>query len=281
MPETTKKSFAAKLSNFVETLNKYVSTVDGQWTVKGFIDIYRQIYTISSDTKIVSKLLEIHLFPQLLKFAEDNGYELITAEKQNYYPDITLVQHGEHHKFALDFKTTYRTLENPEFCNGFTLGSHGSYFIDRNKSKNIQFPYNEYTGHFCLGIIYSRISSTSVDETTTFTLAQLESIPSVISDLQFFAAEKWTIASDKSGSGNTANIGSINKIADVLSGNGMFRMLGEEWFDDYWMNYGKITVQDETGKTMQIKNLHDFVAYRGGDTNLIVPKSTRRKISEK
>lgn len=281
MPATDKKLFATKLSNFVETLNKYVSTVDGQWTVKGFIDIYRQIYTISSDTKIVSKLLEIHLFPQLLKFAKDNGYELITAEKQNYYPDITLVQHGENHKFALDFKTTYRTLENPEFCNGFTLGSHGGYFIDRNKSKNIQFPYNEYTGHFCLGIIYSRISSTSVDETKTFTLAQLESIPSVISDLQFFAAEKWTIASDKSGSGNTANIGSINKIADILSGNGMFSLLGEEWFDDYWMNYGKITVQDETGETRQIKNLHDFVTYRGGDIDLIVPKSTRRKINEK
>ncbi len=23
----------------------------------------------------------------------------------------------------------------------------------------------------------------------------------------------------------------------------MFSNLGEEWFDDYWMNYGKITIQ--------------------------------------
>lgn len=95
--------------------------------------------------------------------------------------------------------------------------------------------------------------------------------------MQFFAEEKWRIASDRRGSGNTANIGSINKIEDILSGNGMFSMLGEEWFDDYWMNYGKITVQDDTGKTKKITNLYDFVVYRGGDTNLIIPRTRSNK----
>ena len=33
----------------------------GEWTIKGFIDIYKNIYTISSDTKIVSKILEIRI----------------------------------------------------------------------------------------------------------------------------------------------------------------------------------------------------------------------------
>ena len=281
MQETVKRVFSTKLNEFVKTLNSYVSTPDGQWTIKGFIDIYRRIYTISSDTKIVSKLLEIHLFPQLMTFAEENGYTLVPAEKQNYYPDISLVSGTEEHKFALDFKTTYRRSENPEFCNGFTLGSHGNYFIDRNSRKNIQFPYNEYAGHFCLGIIYSRTSATSVDETKSYALDQLDSIPSVITDFQFFAAEKWRIASDRSGSGNTANIGSIDKITDLLSGNGMFRLLGEKWFDDYWMNYGKITVQDDTGKTKKITNLHDFVVYRGGDTSLIIPRASRRKVRSK
>ena len=71
--------------------------------------------------------------------------------------------------------------------------------------------------------------------------------------------------------GNTANIGSINKISDILSGRGMFSRLGEKWFDDYWMNYGKITITDDNGSTKKITNLEDFVTYRCGDTRLIVP----------
>jgi hypothetical protein len=113
MQETVKSAFSTKLNEFVKTLNSYVATPDGQWTIKGFIDVYRRIYTISTDTKIVSKLLEIHLFPRLLAFAEENGYALVTAEKQNYYPDISLVSGTDEHKFALDFKTTYRRSENP------------------------------------------------------------------------------------------------------------------------------------------------------------------------
>ncbi len=61
----------------------------------------------------------------------------------------------------------------------------------------------------------------------------------------------------------------------------MFRLLGENWFDDYWMNYGKITVQDDTGKTTKITNLHDFVVYRGGDTSLVVPRASQRKARSK
>ena len=281
MQETIKSVFSTKLNEFVKTLNSYIETADGQWSIKGFIDVYRKIYTISSDTKIVSKLLEIHLFPRLLAFAEEISYTLVPAEKQNYYPDISFVSENEKYKFALDFKTTYRLQENPEFCNGFTLGSHGNYFVDRDNRKNIQFPYGEYMGHFCLGIIYTRASATSIDETQFYEFEQLDAIPSVIRDFQFFAVEKWRIASDKRGSGNTANIGSIKKIADILSGNGMFGQLGEKWFDDYWMNYGKITVQDDTGKTKKITNLHDFVTYRGGDTSLIVPRASRRKTYSK
>jgi hypothetical protein len=90
-------------------LRSDVSTEDGQWTVKGFIDICKNVYTISSDTKIVSKILEIHLFPQILAFAQANGYKVVLAEHQNYYPDISFVaSDDESVKFAVDFKTTYR-----------------------------------------------------------------------------------------------------------------------------------------------------------------------------
>ena len=53
----------------------------------------------------------------------------------------------------------------------------------------------------------------------------------------------------------------------------MFVNLGEEWFDDYWMNFGKITILDESGKTRKITSLADFVNYRGGDISLIIPKN--------
>ena len=272
-----KQEFFHALTQFVSSLDKHVSTDDGQWNIKGFIDVYRNIYTISSDTKIISKILEIHLFPRILNFAEKIGYRIVLAEHQNYYPDISFVRaDNKQIKFAVDFKTTYRLPDYPEFCNGFTLGSHGEYFVNRSSSKNIQFPYSQYQAHFCLGIIYSRHI---VDETHTYKFEELRSISSVIKDFEFFVAEKWKIASDKSGSGNTANIGSINRIADITSGRGMFADLGEEWFDDYWMNYGKITVAEDDGKTKQIRNLKDFVAYRGGDVELIVPKA--RKIARR
>ncbi len=52
----------------------------------------------------------------------------------------------------------------------------------------------------------------------------------------------------------------------------MFSKLGEDWFDDYWMNYGKITTKIAGGKIAKITSLEDFVRYRSGDTSLIVPR---------
>ena len=277
-----KQEFFHELSQFVSSLDDHVSTDDGQWSIKGFIDVCRNIYTISSDTKIISKVLEIHLFPRILNFAQKTGYRLVLAEHQNYYPDLSFVRaDDESIKFVVDFKTTYRLGDYPEFCNGFTLGSHGEYFVNRGSSKNIQFPYGQYSGHFCLGIIYSRHANRELDDAHIYRLEELHSIASVIGNFQFFVAEKWKIASDKSGSGNTANIGSINKISDILSGRGMFSRLGEKWFDDYWMNYGKITITDGNGKTKKITNLKDFITYRGGDTRLIVPKTRKTRISNR
>ena len=273
---TSKQDFENQLKEFVKGLQEHISTKDGQWTVKGFIDVYKNIYTISSDTKIVSKILEIHLFPKILEFAKEYGYKVVLADHQNYYPDISFLKSDdEKTKFAVDFKTTYRNPDKSWLCNGFTLGSHGKYFEDRSSTKNIQFPYNSYTGHFCLGIIYDRVDGSTIDETKSYEIDQLQSIASVVRNFQFFIAQKWTIASDKSGSGNTANIGSINNIDDILNENGMFSKLGESWFDDYWMNYKKITIPDEKKGTKKITTLKDFIKYRKGDISLIEPKHNR------
>ena len=294
-----KADFKKELDKFADKLEKYVSTDKGDWTVKGFIDVYKNVYTISSDTKIVSKILEIHIFPKILQFADSIGYKIILAEKQNWYPDLTLVnKKNEKIKFAIDIKTTFRRNDKTA---GFTLGSHGGYFKERDKSKNIQFPYNQYTGHYCLGVIYTRTDVTEdLSETEIFqvedlqeeyetpnkkvgqrevtTVKHLKSITSVIKDFDFFAAEKWKIASDKQGSGNTANIGSIVDIADLKNGNGIFSQLGEEWFDEYWINHGSATMVKD-GKAVKITNLKDFLEFKG-KANLwekIVARTSKKK----
>lgn len=275
--EKIKHTFLEKLKNFASTLNDYVTTPDNQWTIKGFIDVFENIYTISNDTKIVSKILEIQLFSKFVEFAQQNDLRLVLAEKQNWYPDVSFVSKTDGNiKFSVDLKTTYRTEENSHFCNGFTLGSHGAYFTDRTSTKNIQFPYNDYLGHYCLGIIYSRTLLPENFETQVFPINDLHSIPSVIGRMTFFACEKWTIASDKGGSGNTANIGSINNIEDILAGHGTFKNLGEEWFDDYWMNFGKIIIKDDNGKTKKLTSLKEYLKYRGYNESLANPRTSKK-----
>ena len=274
---TEKEVFAQRLSEFVEGLTGHISTADGQWAVKGFIDVFKNIYTISSDTKIVSKILEIHLFPKILEFADTYKYKVVLAEHQNYYPDISFVKYNDDSvKFAVDFKTTYRNPRQPHLCNGFTLGSHGEYFENRTSKKNIQYPYNTYSGHYCLGIIYDRNINATIDETKTQGIDELHSIISVVKNFKFFVTEKWKIASDKPGSGNTANIGSIKNINHIINGLGMFSKLGEHWFDEYWMNYNKITIEDGDGVTKKINTLKQFVEYKNGDTSLIVSQNNKQ-----
>lgn len=293
-----RKQFESALHQFVRELQKYVATETGEWTVKGFIDVYKNIYTISSDTKIISKILEIHIFPEILKFAEKEGYKIILASHQNWYPDLTFVHsENEEVKFALDLKTTYRRNNKTA---GFTLGSHGAYFKEREKAKNIQFPYNQYLGHYCLGVIYTRSGLEELDETEIFQVNELEeqygsaddpigdravtkvdklrSITSVIKDFDFFAAPKWKIASDGQGSGNTANIGSIKDVEDLKAGNGVFSKLGEAWFDEYWMNYGTATMIRD-GKVVKVNSIWDFLEFKGRTDLMdkVVAKGAKRK----
>lgn len=186
-----KTVFIKQLQDFAATLTREITTHNRDWKIKGFIDIDKQVYTISSDSKIISKILEIQLFPKFKIFAQKHGYNIVLAEKQNWYPDLSFVsKKNPQIKFAIDIKTTYRLKDYNGFCNGFTLGSHGEYFRNRISTKNIQFPYADYTAHLCLGILYTRAVATNIDETTISQLSEINHIPSVIKDLVFFAEEK-------------------------------------------------------------------------------------------
>ncbi len=280
--EKEKMEFLDHLHEMAQTLTEYVSTCDGDWSIKGFIDTDKNIYTISADTKIISKILEIQLFPRLRRLADSIDYEIIPTEKQNWYPDISFIKKSNPKiKFAVDIKTTYRLEDYEDFCNGFTLGSHGEYFRNRKSTKNVQFPYGDYMAHITLGILYTRTKHTDIDETEIFNLAGLEAIQSVIKNLLFFVEEKWRISSDRSGSGNTANIGSIQYIPDILSGNGAFAKLDEEIFDEFWVNQGVLRVPDpnKAGQYKKLTRLSEFLTFKGMDTNLVNTPKPKRKIS--
>lgn len=272
-----KSIFAQQLKTFAASLAPSIAKND-EWTIRGFIDIFKNVYTISADTKVVSKILELHLFPHFLSFAKSIGYNIELATYQNWYPDLTFVNKADASiKFAVDLKTTYLDEEHSGFCNGFTLGSHGEYFIERTSRKNIQYPYCEYAGHFCLGIIYARNELDKETELKVYTINEVDSIPAVIRNFIFFAEEKWKIASDKGGSGNTANIGSIKNIEDILNGNGTFALAGEEYFDDYWANFGKIEILRADGTRKQMTSFAEYLAYRGLPAELNNRQPMRRR----
>jgi len=282
-----------KFDKSIPSLENYLTMENGDWTVKGFIDIEKNIYTISTDTKVVSKIVELMIFPLLLKFAVDNNYTLKLTAHQNYYPDLTLIDNETNKKYAIDLKSTYRI--DSDTLNGFTLGAFTGYFRNRNSTKNITFPYNKYEEHYVLGIIYTRtdlynaekfliaknqnnniskkikkelssyltentdnnweilkksaayindsnrniIDSFIISEKDIYNLDNFTDIQSVVRDFKIFFIEKWKIATDKPGSGNTKNIGSIKNINDIINGRGTFSSLenGKTVFDDYWQLY--------------------------------------------
>lgn len=120
--------FHAQLITFEEKFRQALATPDGAWVVKGFIDVHKNIYTISVDTKVISKIIELMLFPVIVEFANTFHYQFILTEHQNHYPDITFIA-ADGSKFAIDFKSTYRISE--QSVSGFTLGSFTGYFRQR------------------------------------------------------------------------------------------------------------------------------------------------------
>jgi len=144
----TANEFLKNLQTHTASFAKAVATDEGEWIVKGFIDVYQRIYTISVDTKIVSKVLELLLFPMFVEFGKKHGLKVELCPQQNFYPDLTFIHEGSGRKFAVDIKSTYR-ISSTE-VNGMTLGAFTGYFRNRESSKNTKYPYGEYAGHFVL-----------------------------------------------------------------------------------------------------------------------------------
>lgn len=95
-----KDGFREKL---IEYLNQYffdIQDSNGNWTVKVFIDIFKNIYTISLDTKVISKVLEIMLFPKIRQFAIENNFDIVLSKDQIFYTDICFINKNNGEKMA-------------------------------------------------------------------------------------------------------------------------------------------------------------------------------------
>jgi hypothetical protein len=217
------------------SLSELICDRNSNWAVKGIIDVDYNVFPMSLDTKVLSKIFEDQLTPRFQEVCQENGWTLYEAAFQNQYPDFTIDLNDEDNtRIAIDVKSTYRINDNR--LNGMTLGAYSgtSYFVNRDSTKNIRFPYSTYCSHLVLGIIYDRVEI----EQNAFQINALEDIDEMVSPVQnmaFFIQPKWAIASRRSGSGNTTNIGCTTVLDEVINGNGPFD--SEHEFDEFWMAY--------------------------------------------
>jgi hypothetical protein len=256
-----KDEFIELLQKEVLGYNKIISTENGDWIVKGFIDIYKKVYTISVDTKVISKVIELLLTPVLEDFARKNNLTLETQSKQNFYPDLTFISNKSGEKFAVDIKSTVK--DSGDKIKSMTLGTYQGYFRNRETSvgESISYPYRDYSCHIVLGVIYAQVSD-KPNEKNIYELSELEKVESVIKDFQFFAQPKYKIASATKGSGNTRNIGSTRNIDELMKGTGIFSKLGEDVFDDYWMYFVDEQSSREKGMPRPYTNLKTYLEYK-------------------
>lgn len=242
-----------------ESFNGIVATDKGDWIVKGFIDVSKNIYTISCDTKVVSKVLELLLIPAFENFAIKNNLRLELAPQQNFYPDLTFICNETGAKFAVDIKSTVRDGKNK--IKSMTLGAFTGYYRNRDSTKNTHYPYGSYSGHYVVGVIYSLVQE-NPNEKVIFHIDEIDKIVSVIKDFKFFAQPKYKIASAAPGSGNTKNIGSINKEDELINGRGIFAELGEEVYDDYWMFFLTRDMAAAAETTRPYSDLKSYLEYK-------------------
>ncbi len=201
----------------------------------GVVDRKGRVYPLGSDTKVISSLFELVTRQAVAKYADSIGLQLKEPEKQNRYPGFTLMNgEDDQNKIAIDVKTTY--LENGKTRFNYALGSYTSYIRPETENKNIVFPYSQYGEHWVIGFVYRRLAKKRVASRRVYSVETLSEAPIPFGDVDVFMQEKWRIAGDRAGSGNTANIGSMTgTIQDFTNGNGVFE--SESEFIKYWRGY--------------------------------------------
>ena len=115
------------------------------------------------------------------------------------------------------------------------------------------FPYGQYAEHWIIGFIYRRVEVDPEYANRVYSLQEVADIPAPFTNVEVFIQEKWRIAGDKAGSGNTTNIGSIvGTLPDFQQGAGVFH--SEDEFLEYWRGYGR-TAAD---RAASYRNIDEF-----------------------
>ena len=238
--EYNDRSSCSRMKSFI--LGK-LSVVKNGYTVCGVVDKRGRVYPLGSDTKVISSIFEIVTRQAVALYANHMELVCIAPEKQNHYPDFTLMRdEKDQNKIAIDVKTTYKRPGSNTFS--YTLGSYTSYIHPETESKNIVYPYSEYSEHWIIGFVYRRAVGKRALDLQIYSLDSLSRIELPFTEVEVFMQEKWKIAGDKAGSGNTANIGSISgTIGDFIYGKSVFE--SESEFIDYWRGY-KRTMGERT-----------------------------------
>jgi hypothetical protein len=295
-----------------ETLTHALCDEDGHWSIRSIVDNEMNMFTLTTDTKVTSKIFEMQILPYLIAACAERNWELIQADHQNTYPDFS-IRTGDGTLIALDIKSTYRYameawtlkkikddyniennrmkqiarsleindhltrelsdedenriisylsengynrreiefpegtstvlgLELGEKLNTMTLGAFKGYFRNHDSTKNIMFPYSQYCAHICLCVIYTR-NEVMAEQTFFQGDIDLHEIEPVLHHLEFCIQEKWRIANNGTGSGNTANIGAMRHYELVSQGIGRFE--SEEHFNWYWQQYSSNNRKNE------------------------------------
>lgn len=243
------------LIDFKQAFERKLASRKHNYTISGMVNSDGVVYPLGSDTKVLSTVFELFTRPLMMEIAAETGLQLIEPSVQNHYPDFTLCTGvGCLKKIAVDVKTTY--IERPGQTFSYTLGGYTSFIREGNERKNIAFPFTDYAEHWVIGYVYERVALKKAADHATYTLEQLGDVPLPYRSVRVFVQEKWRISSDRAGSGNTTNIGSITgHIEDFERGAGPFEC--EEEFLDYWRNYGR-TAADRGN----FKNIHEYRAWR-------------------
>ncbi|PKO22537.1 MAG: hypothetical protein CVU38_08895 [Chloroflexi bacterium HGW-Chloroflexi-1] len=84
----------------------------------------------------------------------------------------------------------------------------------------------------------------------------------MVKDFTFLLQEKWRIASDRPGSGNAKNIGSVRDVSALIEGSGPFVAYGQQVFDDYWTNYLTEDMARAIESDVPYRNLGEYWKWR-------------------
>lgn len=229
----------------VDEFYKEMETVS--FDAYGILDTNNVIHTLGTDSKIIGRVFEMITEPVLERIAKRHNLILKTPDAQTVYPDFILMRDAfSKDKIAIDVKTTY--IDSPYSKIKFTLGSFGSYM--RNNTKNIEYTYTDYAKHYVIGFVYER--NDAAQESREYQYDDRSKISFPYKNVKYFIQEKYKIAGDKPGSGNTENIGSFStsSFEAVKNGEGPFSELGVDVFDLYWKYYPKYRSGDDSYKSL-------------------------------